>query len=103
MKFVIAEKLHEKYLEDVVMEVSKDSGWKSKLVKGQYNEQFLITFKELEELPCKLWTTFSKYGLEYYVSKVDSCTEQDEDGSIILKFEAKNFPELVKYDLIQIL
>jgi len=97
MKFAIAEKLYEKYLEDVVIEVSQDSLWRKRLFEGQYNERFLVTFKELEEVPCSLWTTFSQYGLEFFVSKVDSCPEQFAEGLIIFKFEAKEFSHLVSY------
>ena len=96
MKFAMAEKLHEKYLEDVVTEISNDSLWKERLLEGQYNERFLITFKELEEVPCHLWNNFSKYGLEFFVSKVHSCSE-DMDKEFIFKFEAKEFSHIVSY------
>jgi len=97
MKFAIAEKLYEKYLDDVVIEVSQDSLWRERLFGGQYNEQFLLTFKELEELPCRLWTVFSQYGLEFFVSKVHSCPEEFDKELIIFKFEAKGFSHLVSY------
>lgn len=97
MKFAIAEKYHEKYLADVVNEISKDSMWKKKIFWGRYEEQFLITFKNLEELPCNLWNDFSKYGLEFLVSKVHSCPEQFADDLVIFKFEAKEFPNLIGY------
>jgi len=97
MKFAIAEKLYEKYLEDVVEEISQDDLWSKRLFEGPYNEPFLITFKELEELPCRLWTTFSQYGLEFFVSKVDSCPEEFAEGLIIFKFEAKGFSDVVGY------
>ena len=92
MKFALAEKLHEKYLEDVVTEISKDSVWRKKLLEGEYNEQFLITFKELEELPCPLWSTFCEYGLEFFVSKIHSCADE---GIILFEFKAKGFSHLV--------
>ena len=97
MKFALADKLHEKYLEDVVIEVSQDSLWRKRLFEGEYNERLLITFKELEELPCPLWTTFSRYGLEYFVSKVHSCPEEFDEGVVIFKFEAKEFSHLLMY------
>ena len=97
MKFAIAEKLYEKYLADVAIEVSQDSLWRKRLFKQQYNEKMLITFKELEEVPCRLWTIFSQYGLEFFASKVDSCPQQFDEGLIIFKFEAKGFPHLVRY------
>jgi hypothetical protein len=97
MKFAIAEKFHEKYLEDVVKEISQDSLWRKRLFEGQYNEPFLITFKELEELPCKLWNAFSQYGLEYFVTKIHSCPEKFDEGLIIFKFEAKGFLHVVRY------
>lgn len=99
MKFAIAEKLHEKYLETVMLTVSQDSLWKKKLFEEEYNEQFLITFKDLEELPYSLWSNFSQYGLEFFVSKVssDSCPEEISPGTIIFRFEAKGFPHLVRY------
>lgn len=99
MKFAMAEKFHEKYLEDVMTEVSQDSLWSERLLAGEYNELFLLTYKELEELPCNLWTIFSKYGLEFLVSKVESCPEELAlvPGSFILKFEAKEFKNVVSY------
>ena len=97
MQFAIAEKSHEKYLEDVVREVSQDSVWCKKLLAAKYNERFLITFKQLEEVPCSLWTDFSRYGLEFFVSKVDSCPEQFAAGATIFKFEAKGFSHVVSY------
>jgi len=97
MKFAIAEQAHEKYLEDVAREVSQDSLWQQKLIAGQDDEQFLLTYKDLTELPCALWTTFSKYGLEFLASRVDSCPEKFDSGLTILKFEAKEFSRIVKY------
>ncbi|WP_378954105.1 hypothetical protein [Pelosinus sp. sgz500959] len=97
MQFAIAEKSHEKYLEDTVEEISQDSLWRKRLFEGAYDEPFLITYKELDELPCSLWTVFSQYGLEYFVSKVDSEREKFNKGQIIFKFEAKGFPQLVQY------
>ncbi len=97
MQFAITEKFHEKYLEDVTMEISQDSLWRKRLFEGQYHEQFLATYKELAELPCRLWTIFSQYGLEFLVSKVQSCPETFDEGLIIFKFEAKGFSHLVRY------
>jgi hypothetical protein len=97
MKFAIADKLHEKYLEAVTREVSQDSLWRKRLFEGDYNERSLITYKELEELPCPLWTIFSQYGLEFFVSKVYSCPEEFDEGVIIFKFEAKEFSHIVSY------
>ncbi|HWR09873.1 hypothetical protein [Sporomusa sp.] len=95
MKFAIAEKLHEKYLADVVTEISQDSLWRKKLFEGQFNEQFLITCKKLEELPCHLWSPFSQYSLEFFVSKIYSCPEGPDGGCILFEFKAKGFPHLV--------
>ncbi|MCC5466827.1 hypothetical protein LMF89_15885 [Pelosinus sp. Bkl1] len=97
MQFAIAEKFHEKYLEDVAMEISQDSLWRKRLFEGQYHEQFLATYKELEELPCQLWTIFSQYGLEFLVSKVQSCPETFDENLTIFKFQAKGFSHLVRY------
>ena len=96
MKFAIAEKYHEKYLAEVVAEVSQDSLWRENLLARQYDEPLLVTYKELEELPCRLWNDFSKYGLEFLVSKVENCSEGLDKESVILKFEAKEFPDLIK-------
>ena len=96
MKFAIAEKLHEKYLEDVVTEISQNSLWRKKLLTGQFNDQFLITYKELEELPCHLWSPFSQYGLEFFVAKIYSCPERADGGGVLLEFKAKGFPHVVR-------
>ncbi|MDF2568886.1 MAG: hypothetical protein K0R55_490 [Sporomusa sp.] len=95
MKFAIAEKLHEKYLEDVATEISQDNVWRKKLFEGQYNEPFLITFKELEELPFHLWSNFSQYGLEFFVTKIYLCPEGFDEGFAIFEFKAKEFSHLV--------
>lgn len=97
MNLAIAEQLHEKHLEDVVREVSQDSLWRKRLLEGPSNVPFLLTYKEFDELPCRLWNTFSQYGLEFFVSRVDSCPEEFDEGVIIFKFEAKNFSNLIRY------
>ena len=97
MKFAITEKFYEKYIEDVVKGISQDNLWRKRLFEGHYNEQFLVSFRELEEVPCQLWTIFSQYGLEFIVSKVHSCPEPFDEGLIIFKFEANGFPHLVRY------
>ena len=97
MKFAITEKFHEKYIEEVATEISQDSQWREKLVAGQYDELLLLTYKELEELPCNVWTIFSKYGLEFFVSKVASSAAEADTGELILKFEAKEFKNIVCY------
>jgi len=93
----MAEKFHEKYLEEVMKEISQDDLWRQRLFEGKYNEKFLLTYKELEELPCQLWTKFSKYGLEFFVSKVYSCPEKFAEGLILFKFEAMDFSHIVSY------
>lgn len=97
MKFAIAEKSHEKYLAEVITAITQDSFWRTKLVQGQYNKQFLVTYKELEDLPCSLWTVFSKYGLEFFVSKVEAIAENVTPGQLIFKFQAKEFSDVVGY------
>ena len=97
MKFAMTEKFYEKYLKDVVLEVSQDGLWRERLFAARYNKPFLLTYKELEEVPCSLWTTFSQYGLEFFVSKVNGCPEEFAEGLIVFKFEAKGFPHLVGY------
>ena len=100
MKFAIAEKFHEEYLEEVVKEIIQDSLWRERLVAGEYGDKILLTYKELEDLPCKLWTIFSKYGLEYFVSKVKACSEEFSLGTLIIRFEAKEFKNVVSYSRI---
>jgi len=97
MKFAIAEKSHETYLDDVVTEMSQDSLWTTRLFEAKYDQQFLITYRQLEELPIGLWTLFSKYGLEFFVSKVHSSSKERDKSSIIFKFEAKDFSHIVGY------
>lgn len=97
MKFAITEKFHEKYIEEVATEVSQDSQWQEKLLADNYDELFLLSYKELEELPCNLWTIFSKYGLEFFVSKVESCPQEFAPDTSIFKFEAKEFKNIVAY------
>ena len=48
-------------------------------------------------MPCRLWNDFSKYGLEFLVSKIENCSEGLNKESVILKFEAKEFPDVIKY------
>ncbi len=95
MKFAIAEKLHEKYLAAVVTEISQDNLWRKKLFTGQFNEQFLITYKELEALPCHLWSPFSQYGLEFFVAKMYSRSEGTDESCVLFEFTAKGFPHVV--------
>jgi hypothetical protein len=64
------QEIHEKYLDDVALEISQDCMWRKKLFGGQYNEKFLITYKMLSDVPKYLKNAFELHELEYYVSKI---------------------------------
>ena len=93
----LSKKLHKKWLELDVIDLSQDSFWRKKLFNADKNEIFDIDKNNLDHLPQSLVKKIIKYNLKFKVAKVDT-SETDawlsENGSIVFKFWVVEFPNL---------
>ena len=93
----LSKKLHKKWLELDVIDLSQDSFWRKKLFEADMNEIFDIDKNNLEHLPQSLAKAILKYNLKFKVAKVDG-SETDawlsENGCIVFKFWVVEFPKL---------
>ena len=96
MKKRKSKKLHNFWLEDVA-DLSQNSNWRKKLFEADENETFYIDKNNLNYLSKYLIQAILKYDLKFKVAKVDG-SETDawlsEDGMIVFKFWASDFPNL---------
>ena len=84
-------RLYREYIEDVVFEVSVDDDFRKMLAKAPYDSAFEITRANAPQY------CFFPDGLVFYVEKVRECPVIFDDGLIVFKFYAKEFPHIVAY------
>ncbi|MGC6769248.1 hypothetical protein [Enterococcus sp. LJL51] len=94
--------MYEKYIvsiEDVALDVSQTDYWRKKIFASDYDQRILISKFNIDEIPDYIKPIFIEEGLTFLVSKVKESPESDsfDEGSIIFKFEAVPFPDIVRY------
>lgn len=90
----ISKKLHKKYLnDDVVLEISTSSLWRQRLFDSNYGEKFIISSKNLKEVPKWIIQPVVKYKLKYQVYKTDEMLNEEiyYEGGVFFKFEPVKF------------
>lgn len=93
----LRKKNHKKYLEDVTLEVSISKIWRNRLFESDYEEGYLLSIENKNDIPKYLTKIFNMYKLKYVISKVKSCHEYFDEGLVIFKVNSKEFPNLVRY------
>jgi len=89
--------LHEFYIFEVVADISQSNYWRQVLLVGDYEQKFMIGENSKYSIPTCLEDVIRKNNLQYYVSKVLKCPEEFDEGAVIFKFEAVEFPEIVRF------
>ena len=84
-------RLYREYIDFVALDVSVDDGFRKMLAEAPYDSAFEIT-RENAPRCCD----FPK-GLVFYVEKVRGCSVIFDDGLIVFKFYAKEFPHIAAY------
>jgi len=96
MRKRLIKKMHKRYLEDIVYEVSVSPVWRKTLYSN--NQQVCVINQHIIDLPEYLKKQVITYQLKYYVSVVshdEAKGWEDWDATqIYFKFEAAEFPEI---------
>ncbi len=96
----IDKKLHKYWLEIEVVDLSQNKYWRKTLFDSVENKDYEINANNLIELTEILKKAILKYNLKFKVAKVSSNETESwlsENGDIIFKFWAENYPNIKKY------
>ncbi|GAA5441854.1 hypothetical protein Misp06_00015 [Microbulbifer sp. NBRC 101763] len=92
----VLKKIHRRWLELAIIDLSQDPTWRERLFNSEYNSEFPIDSENCEGLWQPALKALGKYGLEYTVSKVPENQVVEpwlaEDGLAVFEFKAKKFP-----------
>lgn len=89
--------IYERSISDTAMEISISRPWREKIFKLKKGEQLMISAERAEELPAYIRDEIILHGLTYYVCLADDCPEEFDDGLVVFKFIAKEYPDIVRY------
>lgn len=79
------------------MEVSISSEWRRKIFQLKKGEFLTISYKQPNELPLYVRDEIVLHRLTYCVEIPSSCPEKFDEGLIVFKFWAKEYPDIVRY------
>lgn len=95
MKKRFKKKLYKRHIEDVALDVSCDNVFRKTLAGAEYGQKFEVSPKTAAHID--FFGNVFERGLVYYVEKVRCCPVSFDDGLVIFKFTAKDFPEVAAY------
>jgi len=93
----LVKKLHKRWLDDVMIDASLVSYWRSRLFESNPGEVFEISRRDTSGLPSVVATAIRTFGLHYSVSVVppgDAQAWLSENGMVLFKFWATGFPSV---------
>mgnify|MGYP003183134351 CR=1 FL=1 len=91
MRTRLRKKIHTKYIDDVVCEISQAKGWREVLFSLPADQRLEISRESEIPLPVSLRETFKRNPLVYLVSVSPS------DSMIIFEFSPRSFPEVKRF------
>ena len=91
MKSRLRKKIHTKYIEDVVCEISQANEWRQALFSSPAGQSHEISRRSEIPLPAPLEGIFKRYPLTYFVGMFPS------DNMVIFEFSPKSFPEVKRW------
>ena len=89
--------IYERTISDVAMEISIAREWRRKIFKLKENDVLEISFDNPLHLPDYIREDMVANKLTFYVKIVKDCPEEFDEGLVIFKFWAKEFPEICSY------
>lgn len=89
--------IYERTISDVAMEISIAREWRRKIFKLKENDVLEISFENPLHLPDYIREDMVANKLTFYVKIVKDCPEEFDEGLIIFKFWAKEYPEICSY------
>jgi hypothetical protein len=93
----LVKKLHSRWINDVMIDASQVSYWRSRLFDSKPGEIFEISKRDTSGLPSVVAPAIRKWGLQVSVSIVppgDAEAWLSENGMVIFKFWASGFPSV---------
>lgn len=95
-------KLYCDLINDVALEISLDSYWRSIIFAAEYYSPIEIRFDDSERLPEYIKSLSANNQIawnkmRFTVQKVISCEKNFDDGLIIFKFQSAEFKDVVDY------
>jgi len=89
-------KIYERIISDVAMEISIMSEWRYKIFR--MNDKILeISYKTPSQLPLYIKDEVVSNKLTFFVQVVNDCPVNFDEGLIIFKFWAKDYPDVCCY------
>ena len=95
MKKRFKKKLYKRHIEDVALDVSCDGVFRGLLAEAEYGQKFEISPKTAAHID--IFGNVFERGLVYLVEKTHYCPVSFDDGLVIFKFTAKDFPDVAAY------
>ncbi|WP_010243301.1 hypothetical protein [Acetivibrio cellulolyticus] len=94
----LSKKLHKKYIEDVVYEISLSSLWRKRLFEG-IGREYTISVSNFSEIPKYIKYPIGRYKLSYKVFMTNEMLDDNiyYDGGVFFKFEAVKFKEIADF------
>ncbi|MBR4086034.1 MAG: hypothetical protein IKK33_17305 [Lachnospiraceae bacterium] len=89
--------IYERTISDVAMEISIAREWRRKIFRLKENDVLEISFENPLHLPDCVREDMVVNKLTFYVKIVKDCPEEFDEGLIIFKFWAKEYPEICSY------
>ena len=97
LKKRLKKKIHKRFIEDIVYEISITNQWRNAIFNLSQNQHLLINKDSVLPLPPYIEPFIRKYNLQYAVSVVEKCPENFDDDLVIFKFSPKIFPDVKRY------
>ena len=90
-------KLYIKVIEDVALEISLSAMWRKRIFDALYEEEFIISYSNPNELPKYVKQEIVYNKLEFGVVKTKKCSEYFDEGMVIFKFYPLEYPKLERF------
>lgn len=89
--------IYKENITDTAMEVSISNEWRRKIFQLNKGEYLTISYRQPDELPDYVKNDIILHKLTYCVEIPSECPEKFDEGLVVFKFWAKEYPEIVRY------
>ena len=89
--------IYKNNISDTAMEISISSEWRKKIFQLKKGEILTISYRRPGELPIYVRDEIVRHRLTYCVEIPFSYPEKFDEGLVVFKFWAKEYPDIVRY------
>ena len=97
MKKRLSKKLHKKFIDDIVYEISVSHHWRKEIFSLETGQFLLINKDSVIPLPAQILPLIKRYNLQYAVCIAEVCLEQFDEGLVVFEFSSRVNPKLKRY------